>query len=244
MAMESAEELFARAAAGCIEAQWEANLQRDATTATQSTRTDNGLVKVPLKPLRERNIHRNVFRSMSLVDERLRECFRELVAGKRPWPLYLHGPAGTGKTRAILALCDFVADASYTTLQEACDTVMAGGQRAWKAPLFGNVPALFAMDEIGTRFKVGDLEFSTILEAWEHRERRALGVAIWCSNLTPGDLNRTYDNRVASRLLSGTVFLLDGPDRRLQRKHEGEPNDLPQDPRHPLRSKGADEYAN
>lgn len=225
--MEAADDLFKRAMAGCVEAQWEHNLHLDVTTETQCTKADNGLVEVPLRKLVERTILPNIPRSMSLVDKRLQDCFRGLVTGKQPWPLYLHGPAGVGKTRAVLALCDFIRGAVYTTLRECCDAKMSNGHDVWGGTFWETLP-LFVLDEIGCRLKAGDLEYTCIIEAWEARERDAAGVAIYVSNLTPGDLNAMYDNRVASRLLCGTVFKLDGPDRRLQRKHEGPASRLPE----------------
>jgi hypothetical protein len=253
MAMESAEELFARAAAGCVEAQWEINTRLDATNAT-TPKSENGMVQLKLRKLGERKILHSIPRSMSLVNLGLVELFRKLATGKAPWPLYLHGPAGVGKTRAVLCLCDFVKYAAYATLAECCDIRMAHGPEPWQGGLLGEVLDLFVLDEIGLRLKAGDLEFGIITDVWEHRERYGAGVGVYVSNLTPADLHKLYDDRVCSRLLCGTVFKLDGQDRRLQRKHDGPPVVLPErrekvsmastrdDWGQP--AEGADEYAN
>jgi hypothetical protein len=41
-------------------------------------------------------------------------------------------------------------------------------------------------------------------------------VAIYISNLEPEAIARVYDDRIASRLLCGTWYKLDGEDRRLK----------------------------
>jgi len=228
MAMESAEELFKRAAAGCKQAQWEINIRLDATKET-TAKSESGLVELPLRKLGKPTCLPEIPRSMGLVEERLRDCFRDLVTGKRPWPLYLHGPAGVGKTRATLCLCDFVKGSAYATLAECCDAKMAKGIFSpWENGLFGHVTCLFVLDEIGMRLKTGDLEFSVITEIWEYRERHCAGVGIYVSNLTPKDLHKLYDDRIASRLLCGTIWRLDGEDRRMKRQHDGPAIVLPE----------------
>lgn len=231
--METDKELHQRAETGDMAAQWEIARQLDRATqkGTRSMRTDNGLVKLPLKLPREwrsgRRILPQIPRCMDLVEKELVEIFFDLVSGKRPWPLFLHGPVGAGKSRAVLCLCDYVARARYVTLRELCDRKMRPEDfQAWD----WQAPALLVVDEIGTRLKPGDLDYTCLVEAWEEREEKSLGVAVYVSNLAPAELNAYFDNRIASRLLCGTVFKLDGDDRRMRREHGGEAQTLPVEP--------------
>lgn len=160
-------------------------------------------------------------RSLALVDHGLRNVFRELVAGREPWPLYLYGPAGTGKTRAALCLCDAVTKATYVTVEDLCNQVMG---RSWGGLNFGDDdPALSweekldlaVLDEIGCRQNVGDLHYNVVREFADDREFHHGSVAVYVSNLSPEQLAQVYDARIASRLLCGTWHHLDGQDRRL-----------------------------
>ena len=200
---------MAAANGGDIDVQWDLLLEH----ATADT--DTGLVKIQLRRPRQQ-ILADVPRSMGLVDKSLVEVFRGLTTGKAPWPLFLWGPAGSGKTRACLSLCDHIQGSRYVTVREACDAVMSSGFRRWECDQEDSLP-LFVLDELGTRLKAGDLEYSTIMEIFDSRERRWQNVAIYVSNLAPRDLAIQYDDRIASRVLSGTVFWLDDVDRRQKR---------------------------
>lgn len=156
-----------------------------------------------------------VARRLSLVAPRLLDCFASLVEGRSPWPLYLYGPVGVGKTCAALALVDAVQGAywSQESLQDALLACIRGDRSAdsvWSAVAGCSLACL---DEIGSR-AAGDFQYSTILKFWEAREERSR-VAVYSSNLDPGSLSSVFDDRVASRLLCGTVFCLDCADRRV-----------------------------
>ncbi len=155
-------------------------------------------------------------RSIKLVDKALVEVFRSLTTAKARWPLFLFGPAGSGKTRACLALSDYVQGSRYLTVNEACDAEMGNGFKVWEGD-WAEYPRLVVLDELGVRLKTGDLEYSTITEIFDSRERHGQGVAVYVSNLDPKDLAEVYDDRIASRVLSGTVFKLAGDDRRQKR---------------------------
>ncbi len=209
---------YADASGGNVDAQWDLILRHGYVP----NESDNGLVTIRLRQPRPelRRPLEDVPRSMKLVTPALVEVFRSLTTAKAPWPLYLWGPAGAGKTRACLALCDFVGGSRYFTVQEACDAKM---RQATSMPwdsygVFSSEwPALVVMDELGVRTKIGDLEYSVITEVWESRERHGKGVAVYVSNLSPQELADAYDDRIASRVLAGTVFKLDGEDRRQKR---------------------------
>lgn len=154
----------------------------------------------------------------------LREQVRKLVKGEAPWPLFLHGPAGTGKTCAALCLLD-LAGGHYWTAGELCEALIQAQQgayflawdmmrpcspfRLWQA--LGQT-TLMVLDELGLRDKVSDFHYETVKRVLDVREGKPL---VCLSNLTLAQLGRVYDDRVASRLGAGTVVGLDGDDRRL-----------------------------
>jgi DNA replication protein DnaC len=153
---------------------------------------------------------KDIDRQISGIAGPLREKLRQLFGGVSPWPLYLFGDPGRGKTRAGLCCCDVAWSAMYATVEEICD---------WTMPTNANPAALRCLDEndlaivdeLGTRMKAGDLEYMAIKRIADARDGRP---TIWISNLTPEKLEVQYDYRMASRLLCGTIFELTGPDRR------------------------------
>jgi hypothetical protein len=157
---------------------------------------------------------------MNKVDPHLVQTFRELVTGKAAWPLFLFGDVGTGKSRAALCLCDCVRSSSYYTLDEICDAEMGRDfeqkVRIWRA--IGTCPtmvnALVVLDELGERQTVGDLQTTVLKKCLDLREQAADRVAIYISNVAPDALARLYGDRIASRLLCGTLARLSGADRR------------------------------
>lgn len=152
---------------------------------------------------------------MAQVDPALVEIFRRLVAGELRWPLYLHGPAGSGKTSAALALCDVIETAIHCTADGICDLEMSGdrGQAAsnWAAIRDKHLAVL---DEIGARSTVADLHFSLAKKFCDLREQHAQRVAVYISNVRPQAIRTLYDDRVFSRMTAGTIFHLEGRDRR------------------------------
>lgn len=180
---------------------------------------------------------------MAAVDAKLLEVFRSLVSGKAAWPLYLWGPAGTGKTSAALALLDhcgplpiegnrpdvvtewiagFVDVRTIPRVRIAADK----GQLDWSRDglagtftweiLLGAVSRapLVVFDEIGVGREAGDFKLDVMLELLDRRAVNPVKPFIVTANLAPGDIAKVYDTRVASRVL-GTAFKLDGADRRI-----------------------------
>lgn len=156
-------------------------------------------------------ILQGVPRRMSEVDETLVRVFRDLVSGALPWPLFLYGGVGTGKTFAALSLADFVLSAAYRTVEQMCDEVMTGASLE-----FLKDKDLLVLDELGERTETGSLRYTTVKRVLDSREMYACRVAVYISNLPPSKLAEPgiYDDRVVSRLTAGTVFKLDGSDRR------------------------------
>ena len=174
-----------------------------------------GLRPIRLRKVAERRMLKTFDRHLYRVDATLLTVLGGLVTGKRPWPLYLWGPVGTGKTCAALALCDAVQLAWYDTVGELVDRIMAG-RSATDWELLGS-PAydLVVLDEIGER--TSDVYRSAVKRVCDIRELHKRS-AVYVSNLPPEELNSGMgfeDDRVADRLLCGTVFYLDGPSRRM-----------------------------
>lgn len=171
-------------------------------------------------------------REIANADESLKAVFRALIRGHSPWPLFLHGDPGTGKSCAVLALCDHLHHAAvYTTASDLAAAYMD----SWKADkkfdwgaygpyreavnalapmsppkVFGSM--LVVLDELGTRMNVSDTHYECIQRVMDLREGWPLIVV---SNQDLAGIAKTYDDRIASRCAYGTVVKLQGKDRRL-----------------------------
>ena len=166
-------------------------------------------------------------RNPALIPEGLRKVIRSLVSGEAPWPLFVAGPAGVGKTCAGLCLLDY-AGGWYRTVEEFCEDLRIAELRGldwrtpeargtyWPADLWRQVEQarLVVLDELGAREKVSDHHYAAVKRLVDLREGKPL---VCLSNLGLGDLARLYDDRLTSRLSAGTVVILEGPDRRLRK---------------------------
>jgi DNA replication protein DnaC len=152
---------------------------------------------------------------LDLVDSGLRAVFRRLVTAEAPWPLFLYGDVGTGKTAAALCLCDHVENSYYRTVRALADNRMSKGD---DLSHIGTV-RLAVLDEIGAREKVGDLFYDVVKDFLEARERHH-HVAVYISNLDVQTVASLFDDRVADRLACGTVFQLSGVSRRRSAERE------------------------
>jgi hypothetical protein len=123
-------------------------------------------------------------------------------------------------------LSDYFETSFFGTVEDICSIIMAGKNRPWAPrtkdlwgePILIEAERLVVLDEIGARQKVTDLHYSAVKEFADVRELDHSGVAIYISNLEPAQLAAVYDDRIASRLLCGTWFKLDGKDRRMGEK--------------------------
>lgn len=162
----------------------------------------------------------NLPRTVAGIAPGLRAAIRECVAGRAPWPLFLHGPQGTGKTYAGLCMLDHSAG-WYWALPDLCaDLVAAQNGRLSDAAATVHEPqlwhritkaALIVLDELGTRREVSDFAYETLKRVLDRRERRPL---VCISNLDAATLLKLYDARIVDRLMAGTAVELAGRTRR------------------------------
>jgi len=154
-----------------------------------------------------------IYRDRGRIAAELRMVLGNLVNGRAPWPLYLHGQPGRGKTCAGLALCDWADWAMYCTVRKLCNQIMRKDEAVCPWDWTG-CPPLAVLDEIGARERTGDLDYEAVKLFADWREQKGGRVAVYISNLLPDRIADVYDDRIGSRILCGTWFELTGPDRR------------------------------
>lgn len=168
-----------------------------------------------------------VVRVMDKAKPAVCDALRECAMGQAPWPLFLTGNIGAGKTCAALALLDYVREhTQYWTVADLCahyidvqfgrvrDDRWRGDERMTTAIFWRrwSQSELCVLDELGQREKVKDPMFDTTKKAIDLREGRPL---IIVSNLSGDEIGDIYDDRIASRCVSGTRVKMKGQDRRL-----------------------------
>lgn len=154
--------------------------------------------------------------SLAQTDRALIEAFRTVVTGNSPWPLFVTGKPGRGKTCGALVLLDHTSSGIYLTCNELVGRRMASFRPGapdmpWEALLSVKQRALVVLDEIGTRQTVNDTHYECVQQVLDMREGYPL---ILISNLTLEEIEQRYDDRIASRCGAGTVVELKGRDRR------------------------------
>lgn len=149
------------------------------------------------------------------MDPGLLDVLGDLAEGRAPWPLFLWGRPGRGKSCAALAFADFIDTAGYWTCEGLADFAMRRDGNEMEAE-FARVGGkhLAILDELGTRLNAGELAYKTVKRFADVRETEARRVGIYISNVAPQELASIYDDRLASRLLGGTIHELGGTDRR------------------------------
>jgi hypothetical protein len=168
----------------------------------------------------------------------------ELVDGKRPWPPYLHGPVGSGKTSAALWLLDrygpppcscrvdsiihdwysgFIRARHMTALIQA-DEGRFGAYRdgeSWRVTeaslerTFQKAP-LIVLDDLAVGERPSDWHIDRLLEILDWRCGHHAKPLIVTGNLPPSELLKTEwgRGRLADRLLRGTRFKMAGASKR------------------------------
>lgn len=171
-------------------------------------------------------------RKLNQIDANLRRAMRELIQGQRPWPLVIKGGVGTGKTSAALCLLDYTCGCYFTVESLMQDAAASMHGRMERGPsgdkhnvyqeefwsIIENAP-LVILDELGTRSTVTDHHYVVVKRLLDLRVGRPLVVI---ANVELEDIQALYDIRIASRLVSGTIFQLDGKDQRFPANGTGQ----------------------
>ncbi|UCC31269.1 MAG: hypothetical protein JSU86_03135 [Phycisphaerales bacterium] len=164
------------------------------------------------------------YRRRDEIDHTLRATINELIRGERPWPLFLYGKQGSGKTCAGLCMMDAfggwyiqLAQLREMVIQAQKDqlTWPSGHPRTtgdiWKAWARAHLAVL---DEVGQRCEPSQFEYEILKRCLDEREGKPLVVV---SNCDLDAISGLYDDRIASRLAAGTLIELEG-DRRIEKK--------------------------
>ncbi len=162
-----------------------------------------------------------VKRSLDRIPATLRQVLRSLVSGESPWPAFIHGPPGTGKTCAGLCLADHTPGAEWWTVSEFHEVVCAvrmgthtfsteGGGGTFNTGSwwrFIESRPLVVLDEIGLRDRVSEPMYESVKMLLDKRQGKPLLVT---SNLPIERIAAIFDDRILDRLICGTVFKIDG----------------------------------
>lgn len=164
-------------------------------------------------------------RTIDRIPLELRSVLRGLIQGTSPWPLFLFGSVGSGKTMAALCVLDY-AGGDYYTAARLNESVLqsregqltvrgeSGPTTIWPDKFWRLIEKskLVVVDEIGCRDRATDFQYETLQRVIDDREGSP---AIFISNLASAKLAEIYDDRIVSRLCRGTVLELSGKDQRL-----------------------------
>ncbi len=156
-------------------------------------------------------IRKSVFRDPTIPPADLWQTFSDLCSGTARWPLFLHGRTGGGKTLASYCFCDIVLDAAWLDMNRLIGALITPGSPWWEVAMERE---FLVLDEIGGRDVVKPVEYDALKQILDIREAYADRVGVYLSNHKPARIKELYDDRTASRLLCGTIYHLDGPDRR------------------------------
>lgn len=183
---------------------------------TESTKRSVRTFDLSLEPML---IRPDIAHSRDQVDPRLWNRISDVACGRSAWPLLMIGGVGVGKTCAALCLLDACrGPRRYTTTAEAVRLITAHRSGQPSDETEGQFWAhwrkshLVVLDEIGSRQRVTDAHYEIVKQAIDYRLGRP---AVFISNLNVHEISEVYDDRIASRLLAGTVVrMFDWCDRR------------------------------
>lgn len=161
---------------------------------------------------RERLVRPDFPQDINQIKPGLRAVLSQLAAGEARWPLFLWGHAGRGKTCAAVCLASLVLERCYVTAEQIIDLVYEREAWLWRQ---AKEASLVVVDELASRDKVESREYTAIKRMADLREFRP---AIWITNHSPVEIKQLYDERISSRICSGTVVELTGLDRRFEGK--------------------------
>lgn len=155
-------------------------------------------------------------------------AFDLVAAGKSPWPLFISGPAGCGKSCAALYFCDRATGRiCMRDFPEICRELQRATMGAnWEFGTHGErqvTPEVFwrdwarwdfaVIDELGTRNAVTDFQYES---AKRLIDARYDSPTVFISNHGLERIAELFDDRIASRLAGGTVVNVASEDQRLQ----------------------------
>jgi DNA replication protein DnaC len=143
----------------------------------------------------------------------------------------LWGEVGTGKTAAVLCFNDHCGGLYFSLSEFNAEAVAAmKDELYWEWSNYPEKPVteqvfwdaiqhcgVLTLDDIGTRTDVTEAMYDRLKKALDLRDHKPLIVT---SNLGEEAIAEFYDDRIASRLLSGTVVHLGGEDRRIKRRRK------------------------
>lgn len=211
--------------------------------ASTTTSTPRGLSLLPVLTSPIVRARSDVERSIGKIDAGLRAKIRDLITGKEPWPLYLWGDSGLGKTSAALCVLDhcgkdafisacsleirewmagFIDVRTIAGVRINCDKgklSWSGGDRtetaSWSVlmKIVERHPVV-VFDEIGVGREAADFRLDTLIEVLDRRANYPVKPFIVTGNVPPSQICEIYDDRVADRVLCGTVVKLEGDTRR------------------------------
>lgn len=148
------------------------------------------------------------------------EAVRRIVQSAmndRRYPVYIHGPAGVGKSSLMRLVFDRARQAEgiwaiWRRADEALYDLATSRDldRQSQKGLLHNCGHLF-FDDIGTRAPSPQM-YSDLFDLLEARARRPLWIT---SNVSPEELQQAgYDDRIYTRMLMGTVIEMQGANQR------------------------------
>ena len=186
-------------------------ISKTVAQAVAAPRWRHGLKEVELLNEPKVRVRKKVHRDWEILPGTLQMMFLDLCAGRSRWPLFLHGKPGRGKTLAAYCFCDRVVDAAWLDINRLI-TALVTPESPWWAVVEDR--EFLVLDELGGRDKVHEVEYNALKKCLDIRESNADRVGVYLSNHPPERITTLYDDRTASRLLCGTIFHLEGPDRR------------------------------
>lgn len=158
-------------------------------------------------------IRRDIARDRDAIDPGLRRKLNGLLTGRLSWPFFLCGGAGRGKTCAALCVVDAVPGARFVTAHQWRDVAYMSDHSLWRST--APEASLLVVDEVGAARDDWDRERWALTRLADVRQYRP---TIWISNHPPERIKELFDERLYSRICSGTKLWLGGPDRRQAEK--------------------------
>ena len=150
------------------------------------------------------------------VPGELRELILGLVNGKEPWPLFLYGRQGAGKTVVCKLLCSVVHGAILRQASMYDGIAFQDGGLDWEQAYAAR---LLIVDEVGARIKTAnEFSYAAIKRILDRREHKHNRTGVYVSNLEPSEIASCYDDRIASRMMCGSIYCYDGKDQRMPKK--------------------------